>query len=414
MTVAQGELTFKSKWDNNCMNPSPRGGHPVKPRTPKKRPAPPAPLRPPQPPSDTLYYSLFERVPVGLYRTTPEGRILAANPALQRLLGYAEIEALLKMNAADLYLDPAERAQGQAILERDGILRDFQMRLRRSDGSIVWVKDTTRAIRDSRGRLLYYEGVIEDIDERKQAESAMARQTQELARSNAELEQFASIVSHDLQEPLRMVRNFAELLAERYRDKLDADAGEFIGYVVDGARRMQELIQALLEYSRGTTRWRPLGPTDTNAVLESVLRDLSLPLQEAGATVTRERLPTVMADGRQLGQLLQNLISNAVKFRGQAAPRIHVGAARRAGEWLFSVRDNGIGIEAAECQRIFGIFERAHPEGQYPGTGVGLAIAKCIVERHGGRIWVESEPGSGSVFYFTVPADVRRKHDNIS
>ncbi len=414
MTVTQRELTFKSKWDNNCMDPPPRGGHPVKPRTLKKRPAPPAPPRPPQPPSDTLYYSLFEHVPVGLYRTTPEGRILAANPALQRLLGYPEIETLLKMNAADLYPDPAERAQAQAILERDGILRDFEMHLRRSDGSIVWVKDTTRAIRDSRGRLLYYEGVIEDIDERKRAEAALARQAQELARSNAELEQFASIVSHDLQEPLRMVRNFAELLAERYRDKLDADADEFIGYLVDGARRMQELIQALLEYSRVTTRGRPLSPTDTHAVLESVLRDLGLPLQEAGATVTRERLPTVMADGRQLGQLFQNLISNAAKFRGQAAPRVHVGAVCRAGEWLFSVRDNGIGIEAAECQRIFGIFERVHPEGQYPGTGVGLAIAKRIVERHGGRIWVESEPGAGSVFYFTIPADTRGKHDNIS
>jgi PAS domain S-box-containing protein len=363
--------------------------------------------------AEDSYHALFEHVPVGLYRTTPEGQILAANPALQRLLGYPP-EALRQMNAADLYRDPAERAQAQVLLERDGILHDFEMRLRRADGSSIWVKDTTRAIRDAGGRLLYYEGMIEDISQRKEAEAALAQQTRELARSNAELEQFASIVSHDLQEPLRMVRSFAELLAERYRGRLDPDADEFIGYMVDGAERMQALIQALLEFSRVSTRGRPFSRTDVHEVLVRVLRDLSVSLQEARATVTHDPLPAVMGDSLQLGQLLQNLIGNAVKFRGAEAPRVHVGAERQPGEWVFSVRDNGIGIDPAECERIFRWFERAHPQGRRPGTGIGLAICKRIAERHGGRIWVESQPGQGSLFCFTIPAEMRGKHGTIS
>jgi light-regulated signal transduction histidine kinase (bacteriophytochrome) len=236
-----------------------------------------------------------------------------------------------------------------------------------------------------------------DITERKEAEK-------ELRRSNEELERFAYVASHDLQEPLRMVGSYVQLLAKRYRGRLDADADEFIGYALDGALRMQHLIEDLLAFSRVTTTGSEFVRTDTNAVLEQSLADARLVIEEAGAEVSADRLPVVPGDPGQLGHLFLNLISNAVKFRGAEPPRIHISAVRRNDEWLFTVRDNGIGIAAQYFDRIFVIFQRLHGRNEFPGTGIGLAIAKKIVERHSGRIWVESEPGSGSTFFFTLPA----------
>jgi light-regulated signal transduction histidine kinase (bacteriophytochrome) len=244
---------------------------------------------------------------------------------------------------------------------------------------------------------------VRDITERRRAEEALAERTAELARSNAELEQFAYVASHDLQEPLRMVTSYTQLLARRYKGKLDEDADEFITFAVDGATRMQGLIQDLLAYSRVGTRGAAFAPTDCNRVVEQVLGDLSAAITEAGATVTHDPLPTVTADAGQLGQLFLNLIGNAVKFRGQAPPRIHVTAERADGAWRFAVMDNGIGLDPQYADRIFVIFQRLHTRAEYPGTGIGLAICKKIVERHGGRIWVEATPGGGSTFVFTIP-----------
>jgi signal transduction histidine kinase len=245
----------------------------------------------------------------------------------------------------------------------------------------------------------------EVITEGKRTEKALSQKVDDLAHSNAELEQFAHVASHDLQEPLRMVASFTQLLAQRYKGKLDKDADEFIHFAVDGANRMQTLINDLLAYSRVGTRGLPFQPTDFQSVLGRVHANLLASIGETGALLTHDPLPTLLADETQMVRLFQNLVQNAIKFRRKEAPRIHVSAEQNGRGWVFSVRDNGIGMDPQYKDRIFVIFQRLHGKEEYPGTGVGLAICKRIVERHGGRIWVGTQPGRGSTFYFTIPKD---------
>jgi signal transduction histidine kinase len=270
--------------------------------------------------------------------------------------------------------------------------------LRRArDDLEIQVRQRTGELREANANLSV------ELDERRRAEQMLARYAEELERSNAELEQFAYVASHDLQEPLRMVASFTQLLGRRYRGKLDQDADEFIGFAVDGANRMQHLINDLLAYSRVGTRGKPLVPTDCNAVFKQARDNLAKVLEETSTVIYQNPLPVVLGDEVQLLQVFQNLIANAIKFRGAESPQIQVTADRQGSNWVFAIRDNGIGIAPEHQERIFSIFQRLHQRSEYPGTGIGLAICKKVVERHGGRIWVESLPGKGSTFYFSIP-----------
>jgi chemotaxis family two-component system sensor kinase Cph1 len=269
-------------------------------------------------------------------------------------------------------------------------------------GGYYWA--TASPLLDNEGNIIGAIESIRDVTEWKKAEEKLEKLAQDLKHSNEELEQFVYVSSHDLQEPLRMVASYVQLLKRRYKGKLDADADDFIDYAVEGATRMQNLINDLLTFCQVGAHGNHFEQVNCEAVLEQALINLEISIEESGAIITRDPLPEVMADPSQLTQLLQNLISNGLKFHGDQSPEIHVSAQRQGDEWLFSVRDNGIGIETQYFDRIFGIFQRLHGKTKYSGTGIGLAICNRIVVRHGGRIWVESEHGEGSTFYFTIPA----------
>ena len=262
-----------------------------------------------------------------------------------------------------------------------------------------WLLVTTVSIGNLIGQLMA----------RRQAEAAMRaayqeleHKTRELTRSNEELQQFAYVASHDLQEPLRMISSYTQLLGRRYGDRLDGDAQEFMAFIVDGAARMKQLIEDLLAYSRVGTRGKDFQEVDSGASLARALANLRASQESSGAVITHDAMPRVMADGAQLAQVFQNLIGNAIKFRGGGPPKIHVGAETTGTVWAFTVKDDGIGLDTQYADRIFMMFQRLHNKAEYPGTGIGLAIVKKIVERHGGRIWVESEPGKGATFGFTI------------
>ena len=480
--------------------------------------------------SEESYRNLFERVPVGLYRTSPDSNILDVNKALVDILGYPDRETLLRAESKTMYAEPRDYEAWKRRIEREGVLRDQELHLRRYDGSSIWLRENAIAIRNERNKIVYFEGSLEDItgtkltmlaleqernfietvldtvgalvlvldrkgriirfnracerltgyvldeldtldlfstlipeaeeeevrilfkklfqgesvrhhenhwktrtgeerliswsnavlhaedgspeyiisagiditDQRK-AEKGLEIYAHELERSNSELENFAYIASHDLQEPLRMVASYLQLLHRRYGDQLNGDAEEFINFAIDGAKRMQGLIHGLLEYSRIGTRGGELVTIDMNAVVAESLHNLSILIEEVGGKVKVQELPELVGDHTQLVQLFQNLIGNALKFIGEETPEIHIAAEKQLEKWVFTVEDNGIGIDPKFQDRIFRIFQRLHTQQEYPGTGIGLAVCQRIVERHGGSIWVESIAGSGARFRFSIP-----------
>ncbi len=335
-----------------------------------------------------------------------EGRVASWNEGAERTKGY-RAEEIIGQHFSCFY--PAEDVRnGKPAFElaeatRKGRFEDEGWRVRK-DGSRFLANVVITALRDETGQLRGFGKITRDITERKKNEEHLLEKVRELKRSNDELQQFANVTSHDLQEPLRMVASYTQLLAKRYQGRLDSDANEFIAYAADGCHRMQRLIEDLLVYSRaGAKADLPREISSENA-LQEALTNLRSTIRESGAVVTHDPLPAITADDTQLAQVFRNLVGNAIKYRGAEIPRVHVSATKNGStEWIFSVRDNGLGIEPQYFERIFVIFQRLHGRNEFKGTGIGLAICKKIVERAGGRIWVESQPQKGSTFYFSVP-----------
>jgi PAS domain S-box-containing protein len=335
------------------------------------------------------------------------GLITSFNPAAARLFGYAA-DQVMGRNVSMLMPEPYRG-------EHDGYVRNYretgikkiigigrEVTGLRKDGSQfpmdLAVSETVL------GDRRIFTGIVRDVSERKRAEESLAKQAEDLARSNVELERFAYVASHDLQEPMRTVRSFGQLLQRRYGNLFTAEAGEYLRFITDGVQRMQTLINDLLTYSRVSSQGGAFANSDCSHILAMVLESLHSTIEAQQAEVTSDPLPVVLGDATQLGQVFQNLLANAIKFRRpDRPPRVHVSVAARGGDWVFSVRDNGIAIAPEYFERIFVIFQRLHTIEEYGGTGIGLAICKKIVERHGGRIWVESKVGEGTTFYFSIP-----------
>ncbi len=362
--------------------------------------------------SEARYRSIIETALDAVIVINHQGVIEEWNRRAEAMFGWTRQEALGRplheTIIPERYRDAHWRGLQECLVTGQGPVLDRRIELTglRRDGDEFPIEVSVTMTRQDGA--ITFSAFLRDITAQHHAKAVLAQRAEELARSNAELEQFAYVASHDLQEPLRMVASYCQLLKRRYGGQLDADAHEFIDFAVDGAGRMQGLINDLLVYSRAVRGEQKWAATDIAQVVRQALVNLQFAIHERNAVVTCEPLPTINADASQLIQLFQNLIGNAIKFCTDRTPAIHVSAQNRGGEWLISVRDNGIGIAPEHRERIFLIFKRLHVRGQFPGTGIGLAICKKIAECHGGRIWVESTPGEGSVFQVTFPHSGKR------
>lgn len=351
----------------------------------------------------------FEAAPQAILVVSREGRIVLANARTEEMFGYfraeilgRELEMLLPHgfravhadHRCDYFVHPRGRPMGSGMGPAG----------RRKDGSEFPVEIGLAYVNTQNGPLAF--GMVSDITERKKAADELQRVNEELRRFSADVEQFAHVASHDLQEPLRMVTNYLQLIERRYNDLLDDDGREFIRYAVDGAVRMKALIADLLDFSRAGTGAAHFVRVATLDIVQDALANLKAAIDESHAQISLDPLPSVVVDPILFTQVFQNLIANAIKFQRDSCPKIHISASRQGREWIFSIRDNGIGIEARHLDRIFRIFERLHSSQEYSGSGIGLAITRKIVERHGGRIWAESQPGIGSTFSFSISAEM--------
>ena len=366
------------------------------------------------------YRRLTENAGDMMYRISlPDGRFEYVSPASSDLFGYSPEEFYDSPALIQEVIHPDSRRdfeeQWGKLLAGD-VPSSLEYKIIHISGETRWLHQRNALIRGGNGTPIAIEGVVSDITERKETEDMawdiaerthweeeMSRATAELARANAELEQLSRVTSHELEEPLHMVARCVNLLERRYSGKLDSNTEKILGYTLDGVNRMQKLVSDLLAYLRVGSEGKDFVPTDCEAIFDRATVNLKEAIEETNAAVSHDALPTVMGDDAQLIQLFQHLIGNAVKFHGEEPPGVHVSTEKKGDEWLFSVQDSGIGIDQEHFERIFMIFQRLPSDADFPGTGIGLAICKKIVERHGGRIWINSEPGKGSTFYFTIP-----------
>lgn len=385
--------------------------------------------------------SLIEASLDPLVTIGPEGKITDVNNATEKVTGYSR-DKLIETDFSNYFTQPEKAREGYEQVFKDGYVRDYPLKIQHKNGQTTPVLYNATTYKDETGQIIGIFAAARDITQLKKAEQVLKKHkeilemtvkerteelektnevleaeikehqkaeeklkevVEELTRSNKDLEQFAYIASHDLQEPLRSVSGFLQLLSRRYHGKLDPKADQYIDIAVGGAGRMQTMIEDLLKFSRVTTRGEKFKPTNFEKLLSDVSLDLKTIIEENNAIITHDPLPTVMADESQMKQLFQNLITNAIKFHKDKSPQVHLSAEDKNKEWVFSVADNGIGIDPKYADRIFEVFKRLHTRRKYSGTGIGLAISRKIVERHGGHIWVDSKPGEGSTFYFTIP-----------
>jgi PAS domain S-box-containing protein len=356
---------------------------------------------------ESRYRGLLEAAPDAIVVVNQAGKIVLLNVQAEKQFGYTrdeligqEVTNIIPEGFAERLIADGTRSATEAVAQQIGT--GIELSGRRKDGSEFPIEIMLSPLESAEGVLVTT--AIRDITERRRSEVHLRKTVRELKRSNDELQQFAYVSSHDLQEPLRMVSSYTQLLAKRYQGRLDSDAHEFIAFAVDGCNRMQGLIQDLLAYSRVGTNGKELSEVSSENALQKALTNLRITIEQSGADVTHDSMPVVTTDETQLTLIFQNLVGNAIKYRGAAPPRVHVSATRNGGnEWTFSVRDNGLGIDPQYFERIFILFQRLHGRDEFEGTGIGLAICKKILERLGGRIWVESQPEKGSTFYFALP-----------
>jgi len=342
----------------------------------------------------------------GLFRGTKVTGMMEANPAMARILGVSGPEELKGRDLMDFMVTEEGREKWRDAMDSGRSLENVAITLSGGPEHTSWVRLSVWVSEDPVTGACMYEGMAEDVSGWKHAEEELSRREEALKKSNAELKQFSYVVSHDLHEPLQLVSRYAKLLLDRYGGKVDREADRFLYHLMESAQRMQERIDNVLEYATLGAKGLKLVPVSFSGLIDEALENLRTLVEDTGARVTYENLPTVNADRSQMLQLFENLIGNALKFRGDSPVRIHITASKQDDGWLFSVQDNGIGIDPAQRDRIFGMFQRLHTKAEYPGTGIGLAICKKIVEQHHGKIWAESEPGKGSRFLFLLPEKV--------
>lgn len=352
--------------------------------------------------SEPWLQTLLDRSNVGVFRSTLDERLIEANPAVLRLLGANTLQEALKVDLPTHFMHAESRPDLLQRLNDQGELQARVVELQRTDGSSVWLNLTEVMLLDVDGDIVV-DVLLHDVTHLKQREVELRERLEEFERSNEDLAGFASVASHELREPLRTIAKHTELLAKDLKGKAGKRQQESMEFVVDAIGRMQVLVNDLLQLSRVGSGWKGFQVCDSNTLVDQAVRSLQPAIEESQATVRRDGLPTVLADPGELEHVFLNLISNALRFRGEQPPQVTVRARQATGEWIFSVEDNGIGVDEGDRDKIFETFRRIHPE--KPGTGIGLTLCKRIVERHGGRIWVESGAGGGSTFYFTVPVE---------